>query len=73
MLPQQLPTSLTFDDVMLAPGESDVLPAEVDTTAWLTPEIKLRIPLLSAAMDAVTEAALAIATTLPVDGGWLAR
>ena len=52
---------LTFDDVLLLPAESDVLPHEVDTTAQLTPQIQLSIPIVSAAMDTVTEARLAIA------------
>lgn len=52
---------LTYDDVLLLPGETDVIPSEVDTTARLTREISLRVPLLSAAMDTVTEARMAIA------------
>lgn len=52
---------LTYDDVLLLPGETDVIPSEVDTTAQLTREISLRIPLLSAAMDTVTESRAAIA------------
>jgi len=52
---------LTFDDVVLVPGLSDVLPDMVDTTSWFTPTIPLNVPLLSAAMDKVTEARLAIA------------
>ena len=52
---------LTFDDVCLVPGPSDVIPAEVDTSTRLTPNIELAIPLMSAAMDTVTEARLAIA------------
>lgn len=52
---------LTFDDVCLIPGPSDVIPAEVDTSTRLTPNIELAIPLMSAAMDTVTEARLAIA------------
>ena len=52
---------LTFDDVVLVPGFSDVLPDMVDTTSWFTPSIPLNVPLLSAAMDKVTEARLAIA------------
>jgi IMP dehydrogenase len=52
---------LTFDDVLLMPGESSVLPSEVDTSSRLTPGIELAIPIVSAAMDTVTEAPLAIA------------
>lgn len=52
---------LTFDDVLLVPGDSDVLPAAVDVSTRLTRRIGLRIPLLSAAMDTVTETDLAIA------------
>ncbi len=59
--------SLTFDDVLVLPGYSEVLPSETDVTARLTPEITLNIPILSAAMDTVTEARLAIA--LAREGG----
>src|SRR4026208_2403660 len=52
---------LTFDDVLLLPAESSVLPNDVSTVTRLTPAIELNIPLLSAAMDTVTEARLAIA------------
>ncbi|MCP2239131.1 IMP dehydrogenase [Thermoanaerobacterium thermosaccharolyticum] len=52
---------LTFDDVLLIPAKSDVLPKEVDTRTRLTNEIKLNIPLISAGMDTVTESRLAIA------------
>lgn len=52
---------LTYDDVLLLPGETDVIPSDVDTTSRLTREISLRVPLASAAMDTVTEARMAIA------------
>jgi IMP dehydrogenase len=52
---------LTYDDVLLLPAYSEVLPRDVDTSSYLTKKIKLNIPLVSAAMDTVTEAALAIA------------
>lgn len=52
---------LTFDDVLLIPAASDVLPAEVDLSTRLTDDIRLNIPLMSAAMDTVTESKLAIA------------
>ncbi|BDZ62886.1 inosine-5'-monophosphate dehydrogenase [Demequina sediminis] len=54
-------TGLTYDDVLLLPGESDVIPSEVDTTTQLTKGISVAVPLLSAAMDTVTEARMAIA------------
>ncbi len=52
---------LTFDDVLLVPAESDVLPADVDLTTQLTKKIKLNVPVMSAAMDTVTEYRMAIA------------
>ncbi len=52
---------LTYDDVLLLPGETDVVPSEVDTSTRLTREIGLRVPLLTAAMDTVTESRMAIA------------
>ncbi|OIO00762.1 MAG: IMP dehydrogenase [Desulfovibrionaceae bacterium CG1_02_65_16] len=52
--------ALTFDDVLLVPDYSEVLPDSVDVSTQLTPEIRLNIPLLSAAMDTVTEARMAI-------------
>ena len=52
--------ALTFDDILLIPAYSDITPDAVDIATWLTPSIPLRIPLLSAAMDTVTESAMAI-------------
>ncbi len=59
--------ALTFDDVLVVPGYTEVLPDQTDVSAWLTPEMQLQIPILSAAMDTVTEARLAIA--LAREGG----
>ena len=62
MLEQEvLPVGLTFDDVLLIPAESAVLPRDIDVSTRLTERIKLNIPLVSAAMDTVTEAKTAIA------------
>ena len=52
---------LTFDDVLLIPAESNVLPREVNIETELSPTLKLKAPLISAGMDTVTEAAMAIA------------
>ncbi len=60
-------TGVTFDDVLLEPCRSDVLPTEVDVSTQLTPRIRLNIPILSAPMDTVTEGAMAIA--LAQEGG----
>jgi len=60
MLDSEIREGLTFDDVLLLPAHSQVLPRDVDLTSYLTPQIKLNIPLLSAAMDTVTEARTAI-------------
>jgi IMP dehydrogenase len=56
-----LSTALTFDDVLLVPRHSTVIPSEVDITSWVTRNIRIKVPLLSAAMDTVTESRLAIA------------
>ncbi|USR79046.1 IMP dehydrogenase [Arcanobacterium pinnipediorum] len=54
-------TGLTYDDVLLLPEETNVVPSEVDTSTFLTRKIKLQMPIISAAMDTVTEARMAIA------------
>ena len=61
MTPDQLREGLTFDDVLLQPARSAVLPAQTDTRSCLTKHIALNIPIVSAAMDTVTESHLAIA------------
>src|SRR5499427_4309556 len=60
MLDDQLRDALTFDDVLLVPAFSEVIPRDVDVSTRLTPAIPLRMPLVSSAMDTVTEAATAI-------------
>lgn len=60
-LQDRLREGLTFDDVLLVPQKSDVLPADVDVSTYLTKNIKLNIPIMSAAMDTVTESQMAIA------------
>ena len=67
MLKNNLREGLTFDDVLLVPQKSEILPNEVDLTVQLTKSIKLNIPIMSAAMDTVTEANMAIA--LAREGG----
>jgi IMP dehydrogenase len=67
MTEDRISDALTFDDVLLVPQRSDVLPSQVDVTTRLTRNIALKIPIVSAAMDTVTEAHLAIA--LAQEGG----
>ena len=57
---KEIPLGLTFDDVLLQPGASDILPSQADTRTRLTKSIALNIPILSSAMDTVTEARMAI-------------
>src|SRR5580698_3965527 len=61
MIQHAIPEGLTFDDVLLVPARSEVLPAEADCRTWLTRKIPLNIPIVSSAMDTVTESHLAIA------------
>src|ERR1017187_2229086 len=61
MIQDVITEGLTFDDVLLEPARSEVLPSEADTRTCLTREISLNIPIVSAAMDTVTESHLAIA------------
>ena len=58
---QKISEALTFDDVLLQPGYSEILPNETNITTQLTRSINLHLPLISAAMDTVTESKLAIA------------
>ncbi len=67
MLNQPIPEAYTFDDLLLVPAFSSVLPTEVDVSTYITPGIKLNIPIVSAAMDTVTEADTAI--SLAREGG----
>src|ERR1700729_1181864 len=61
MIDGPIPEGLTFDDVLLLPGKSSILPTEVDTRTCFTRKLALNIPLASAAMDTVTESNLAMA------------
>src|ERR1700687_6165948 len=61
MISEAIPEGLTFDDVLLQPARSNVLPANTDTRTCLTRHIAMNIPIVSAAMDTVTESHLAIA------------
>ncbi|MBV8847859.1 MAG: IMP dehydrogenase [Bryobacterales bacterium] len=61
MIPETISEGLTFDDVLLLPSRSEVVPSQTDTRTWLTRKIGLNIPIVSSAMDTVTESHLAIA------------
>src|SRR5580693_7304040 len=67
------PPALTFDDVLLLPAHSAIMPSEADTEAALSRHIRLRVPLVSAAMDTVTEARMAVAMARHGDAGVLHR
>jgi len=67
MIPEHIVEGLTFDDVLLVPARSDVLPTEADTKTWFTRKIPLNVPISSSAMDTVTESHMAIA--LAREGG----
>ena len=64
MVPDFIPEGLTFDDVLLVPARSAVVPSDTDTRTWLTRKIAVNIPIVSSAMDTVTESHLAIALAL---------
>ena len=61
MNPDDIALALTFDDVQLVPARSDFMPSQADTSTRLTREIRLAMPIISAAMDTVTEASMTIA------------
>jgi len=61
MLDEKLKEGLTFDDVLIMPARSEVLPTAAEVSTWLTKKIPLQIPILSSAMDTVTTSRMAIA------------
>jgi len=69
----QIEEKLSYDDVLLVPRYSEVLPHQVDVSTWLTKKIKLNVPVLSAAMDTVTEEEMAIALALQGGAGVIHR
>ena len=73
MIQDTIPEGLTFDDVLLLPARSEVLPAEADTRTRLTRAISLNIPIVSSAMDTVTESHLAIALAQQGGVGFIHR
>lgn len=64
---------LTYDDVLLLPGSSDMAPDQIDTSSYISKNVRVKIPLLSAAMDKVTEARMAIAMARQGGAGVLHR
>src|SRR6202789_2741421 len=70
---QAIPEGLTFDDVLLVPARSEILPGEADSRTWLTRKIPLNIPIVSSAMDTVTESHLAIALAQQGGVGFIHR
>ncbi len=73
MIHDSIPEGLTFDDVLLLPARSELLPAEADTRTRLTRAIPLNIPIVSSAMDTVTESHLAIALAQQGGVGFIHR
>src|ERR1039457_1803209 len=73
MIPESIQEGLTFDDVLLQPARSSVLPAHADTRTCLTRNIALNIPIVSSAMDTVTESHLAIALAQQGGVGFIHR
>src|SRR5580658_3174831 len=73
MIPNAIPEGLTFDDVLLVPAHSELLPADADTRTKLTRGIALNIPIVSSAMDTVTESHLAIALAQQGGVGFIHR
>src|SRR5476651_137480 len=73
MNPENITEGLTFDDVLLVPSRSSVVPAETDTRTWFTRKICLNIPVVSSAMDTVTESHLAIALAQQGGVGFIHR
>src|SRR5476651_2339124 len=73
MIQEVIPEGLTFDDVLLQPARSNVLPANTDTSTCLTRNVALQIPIVSSAMDTVTESHLAIALAQQGGMGFIHR